>query len=237
MRSSNYDKFPFVPVAAPADACQTGWTAIAGVLRTALLAQAATPSQPLVLAVECYPGTNLGQLQQALTQALQPAQCLVANDLYYPAADIDALVAAPLTDDPVFGRLNGLTINDFIDPQQLRAAQATLAAAADQLVLVLGTGATLICPNPAVLVYADLARWEIQLRQRRGEIANLGSANFTEKASLKYKRAFFVDWRAADRLKKQVLPRADFLLDTNDPAAPKCRFSTLAPGAGSGCAK
>ncbi|MGI4883916.1 MAG: class I mannose-6-phosphate isomerase [Janthinobacterium lividum] len=222
MRSVNYDKFPFVPVAAAADACQTGWAAITGALRAALLAApAAAPGQPVVLAVECYPGTDLGQLQRELAQALQPAQCLVADHLYYPAADIDALVAGPLTDDPVFGQLNGLAINDFIDPRRLRAAQATLAAAAGELVLVVGTGATLVCPAPAVLVYADLARWEIQQRQRRGEIANLGSANFAEQSSLKYKRAFFVDWRAADRLKKQALPRADFLLDTNDPAAPK----------------
>jgi mannose-6-phosphate isomerase class I len=221
MRSSNYDKFPFVPVAAEANACQTGWAAIANALQSAVLAAPATPGQPLVLAVECYPGTDLKQLQQALTQALQPAQCLVADDLYLPAAAIDALVAGPLTNDPVFGRLNGLTINDFFNPQLLQAAQASLATAAGELVLVVGTGATLVCPTPAVLVYADLARWEIQLRQRRGEIANLGSANFTAKASLKYKRAFFVDWRAADRLKKQALPRADFLLDTNDPAVPK----------------
>jgi mannose-6-phosphate isomerase class I len=221
MRSSNYDKFPFVPVAAEANACQTGWAAIASALQAALLAVPAAPGQPLVLAVECYPGADLGQLQRELTQALRPTQCLVANDFYRTPADIDALVAGPLTDDPVFGRLNGLTINDFFDPQQLRIAQASLAAAAGQLVLVLGTGATLVCPAPAVLVYADLARWEIQLRQRRGEIANLGSENFSEIPSLKYKRAFFVDWRAADRLKKQALPRADFLLDTNDPAVPK----------------
>jgi len=220
MRSSNYDKFPFVPVAA-ADACQIGWVAIAGTLRAALADSDAAPGQPLVLAVECYPGTDLTQLRQELTQALRPAQCVVTDDLYLPPAAIDALVAGPLTDDPVFGRLNGLTISDFFDPSRLQAAQATLAAAAGQLVLVLGTGATLVCPSPAVLVYADLARWEIQLRQRRGEIANLGSDNFAEKASLKYKRAYFVDWRAADRLKKQALPRADFLLDTNDPAAPK----------------
>jgi mannose-6-phosphate isomerase class I len=221
MRSSNYDKFPFVPVAAEANACQTGWAAIASALQAALLAAPAAPGQPLVLAVECYPGTDLEQLQRELTQTLRPAQCLVANDFYRTPADIDALVAGPLTDDPVFGRLNGLTINDFFDPQQLRTAQASLAAAAGQLVLVLGTGATLVCPSSAVLVYADLARWEIQLRQRRGEIANLGSENFSEIPSLKYKRAFFVDWRAADRLKKQALPRADFLLDTNDPAVPK----------------
>jgi mannose-6-phosphate isomerase class I len=221
MRSSNYDKFPFVPVAAKADACQTGWVAIAGILRAALEAKPATADQPVVLAVECYPGTDLRQLQRELTQALQPAQCLVADDLYRSPADIDAMVAGPLTDDPVFGRLNGLTVNDFFDSEKLRAAQAALASAVGKLVLVVGTGATLVCSTPAVVVYADLARWEIQLRQRRGEIANLGSDNFAEKASLKYKRAYFVDWRAADRLKKQVLPHADFLLDTNDPAAPK----------------
>jgi len=221
MRTSSYDKFPFVPVAAGADACQTGWAAIAAALQAALLTQPVAVGQPLVLAVECYPGTDLQQLQHALTPVLRPAHCLLADDLYYPAAAIDALVAGPLTDDPVFGRLNGLTVADFMDPQRLRTAQAGLAAAAGQLVLVLGTGATLVCPAPTVLVYADLARWEIQLRQRRGEIANLGTDNFTEKASLKYKRAFFVDWRAADRLKKQALPKADFLLDTNDPTTPK----------------
>ncbi|MDF7814888.1 class I mannose-6-phosphate isomerase [Hymenobacter sp. YC55] len=221
MRSSNYDKFPFVPVAAEADACQTGWLAIMGALQKALLAKPTIPGQPLVLVVECYPGTDLRQLQQELVQALQPSQCLIANDLYRPASEIDAMVAGPLTDDPVFGRLNGLTVADFFDPQKLQTAQAALTSAAGQLVVVIGTGATLVCPTPTVLVYADLARWEIQLRQRRGEIANLGTDNFTEKASLKYKRAYFVDWRAADRLKKQVLPRADFLLDTNDPAAPK----------------
>lgn len=221
MRTSSYDKFPFVPVAAGADACQVGWPAIAAALRAALPARGLASSQPLTLAVECYPGTNLQHLQHELTQALQPAYCLVADDLYYAPSEIDALVAGPLTDDPVFGRLNGLTVADFMDPPKLRAAQAELAAAAGQLVLVLGTGATLVCPAPTVLVYADLARWEIQLRQRRGDIANLGTDNYAEKASLKYKRAFFVDWRAADRLKKQALPRADFLLDTNDPAAPK----------------
>ncbi|MCR5890921.1 class I mannose-6-phosphate isomerase [Hymenobacter sp. J193] len=221
MRASNYDKYPFVPVAAGADACQTGWSAITSALRAALQALPVATDQPHVLAVECYPGTDLKQLLHELTQALQPAQCLVADDLYYSPAEIDRMVAAPLTDDPVFGRLNGLTVADFFNPQRLQAAQEALATAADQLVVVVGTGATLVCPAPTLVVYADLARWEIQRRQRRGEIANLGSSNFSEKASLKYKRAFFVDWRAADRLKKQVLPRADFLLDTNDPAVPK----------------
>ncbi|TGE04805.1 class I mannose-6-phosphate isomerase [Hymenobacter fodinae] len=222
MRSSNYDKFPYVPVAATAEACQIGWPAIISALRAALEVAPAAPDGPRVLAVECYPGTDLEVLQQELGLALQPTQCLLADSLYRRPAEIDQLVAGSLTDDPVFGRLNGLTVADFFDPEQLAQAQETLAdAAAGELILLLGTGATLVYPNPALVVYADLARWEIQLRQRRGDIANLGADNFTEKASLKYKRAFFVDWRAADRLKKQVLPTADFLLDANDAAVPK----------------
>jgi len=221
MRSSNYDKYPFVPVTVAADPCHIGWPAIVEALRTRLLATPAVPGQPLVVAIECYPGTDLKQLRQEVERGLRPGRYLVADDLYRTPAEIDALVAGPLTDDPVFGRLNGLTVADFFDPQRLQATQAALVLAANQLVIVVGTGATLVCPTPSLVVYADLARWEIQRRQRRGEIANLGSDNFAEKASLKYKRAYFVDWRAADRLKKQVLPHADFLLDTNAPATPK----------------
>ena len=123
MRSSNYDKFPFVAVTTEDDACHTGWVAIAGALQSALLAALPAPGQPLVLAVECYPGTDLTQLQQALTQALRPAQCLVADDLYRAPAAIDALVAGPLTDDPVFGRLNGLAVSSFFDSEKLQATK------------------------------------------------------------------------------------------------------------------
>jgi len=72
-----------------------------------------------------------------------------------------------------------------------------------------------------VLVYADLARWEAQLRFRRNQTGNLGAENLTQAASLKYKRAFFVDWRVADRWKRPLIARWDFVLDTNIPAEPK----------------
>jgi mannose-6-phosphate isomerase class I len=71
-----------------------------------------------------------------------------------------------------------------------------------------------------VLVYADLARWEIQMRQRRHEIGNLGAVNLEETPSLKYKRSFFVDWRSADRLKMRLFDHIDVLLDTNVPGQP-----------------
>jgi mannose-6-phosphate isomerase class I len=76
-----------------------------------------------------------------------------------------------------------------------------------------GTGASLVVP-PDVVVLADLARWEIQQRQRSGEVGNLAADNAGERPSLLYKRAFFLDWRAADRLKASLLARVDAFLDT-----------------------
>ena len=83
------------------------------------------------------------------------------------------------------------------------------------LLLIVGTGASLLSAEPNLLVYADMARWEIQQRQRRNAIGNLGADNLQESPGQKYKRAFFVDWRAADHLKKSLLPKIDFWLDTN----------------------
>jgi mannose-6-phosphate isomerase class I len=103
----------------------------------------------------------------------------------------------------------------------LRKAADKLNSATSGLFFVLGTGATLAVPRPDLLVYADLARWEIQQRQRRGEVSNLGANNSGERPALKYKRGFFLDWRVADRLKKELLSGLDFLLDTNDRVNPK----------------
>jgi mannose-6-phosphate isomerase class I len=152
---------------------------------------------------------------------LHPARVIVTEDLLLPAEELDRRMAPLLTDDPVFGILNGFEIADYFDPEKLAVAQRDAAAKRSGSTLVIGTGATLVMPQPDLLVYADLARWEIQMRQRRGEIGNLGANNLAERPALKYKRAFFLDWRAADRLKRKLLTDIDFLLDTNDPAVPK----------------
>ena len=62
---------------------------------------------------------------------------------------------------------------------------------------------------------------EIQLRSRRHEINGLGVENASEGASYQYKRGYFVDWIVCDNLKKQLLPRADYWLDTHIPHQPK----------------
>ena len=50
---------------------------------------------------------------------------------------------------------------------------------------------------------------------------NLGFKNHAEGIERKYKCGYFVEWRAADRLKRTLLSRIDHLLDTNVPGTPK----------------
>ena len=214
-----YDSHPYIRVSYD-DLCLSGWEEIANALCGAL------GDQRWVLCVECYPGVFVKEVCAQLTALLEPSLVISTEDLLRPPAELDRRLAPILTDDPVFGVMNGTEIVDFFDPQKLRHAGLKLEEAEDQSVLIVGTGASLIAPPDRVLVYADLARWEIQQRQRRGEIGNFGADNAGELASHKYKRAFFLDWRAADRLKRRLLPNIDFVLDTNLPSDPK-----MVPGA------
>ena len=218
MRKSNYEKFPFVAVPDGANACVAGWPGIAARLCQAVAGRTAKKT---VLVMECYPGVDENAVLNELRLRLTPALVVRANEALLPPEKIDALVAPFLGgDDPVFGFLSDLTLPQFFDAGRLRQFQAQVENAGDGLILVVGCGASLISPGD-ILVYADLARWEAQLRFRRNESSNLGGENCTLVASLQYKRAFFVDWRVADRWKRPLIAKWNFVLDTNNPHAPK----------------
>ncbi len=218
MRRSNYDKEPFIEVPGGSGACVAGWGAIGARLRDAI---AGRGKPKTVLTVECYPGVDEGAVCDALRQELKPALVIRAQDALKAAEEIERLCAPYLGGaDPVFGYLCPLDLPAFFRAAYVTRLRARAAAVGRGLVLVVGVGARLIDEGD-ILVYADLARWEIQRRQRRGEIGNLGAGNAAESPGLKYKRAFFIDWRAADRWKRPLLRRFDYLLDTNDPGAPK----------------
>jgi len=213
-RISRYDKHPVVRVADSSQPCRVGWEAIG-----AELVAAVRPGK-FALCVECYPGAFEREIEQALTRALSPSLVVLAKDSYLCEQELLELTARDLGDDPVFGFMNNYGLGEFFATDRLHAAQWSVQSA-QGLALVIGTGASLIAQTWDALVYCDMARWELQQRQRSGEITNLGLTNFGDRSSLKYKRAFFVDWRAADRHKKTLLDRIDYLLDTNDRTQPK----------------
>jgi mannose-6-phosphate isomerase class I len=208
-RETNYERFPVFEVSPCKSESWEGWPRIVERL------QALSASRPCAIFFECYPGVFEKELIGTLSEGLRPSDLIVTSDLMKSPSEIEPLVSSVLGDDPVFGRMNSLEIEDFFDSGKLTSAREKVRNRKQGLLVIVGTGASLLSEEPDLLVYADLARWEIQQRQRRNEVGNLGADNLQESPGQKYKRAFFVDWRAADHLKKSLLQKIDFWLDSN----------------------
>jgi mannose-6-phosphate isomerase class I len=116
--------------------------------------------------------------------------------------------------------MSPLGLEWFFAPERVASARTRIARVERGIVLVIGTGAAVVAPDADVVVYADLTRWEIQQRQRRHKVGNLGADNAGAPAADLFKRGYFVDWRAADRWKNELLDRVDWYLDTNEAGSP-----------------
>ncbi|HWD91381.1 MAG TPA: class I mannose-6-phosphate isomerase [Verrucomicrobiae bacterium] len=218
MSRSNYDKFPKISVPNSGGKCVAGWQDCAARLNAAISRRNA---QRTVLVVECYPGVNEAEIIGELTARLKPALVVRPGEAMLESAAIETLVAPFLGgNDPVFGFLSGLTLPQFFDRKKIELLRSQLAAAKTGLILVVGCGARFLTDGD-ILMYADLPRWEAQNRFRRNETANLGADNRLSAASAQYKRAFFVDWRVADRWKRQLMHVWDFVLDTTKANEPR----------------
>lgn len=211
---SNYDLKPIIQWTDAERLCASGWSEIVGEL------SARVRSGRFHLVVECYPGVQAKEVSDVLAEALRPALLVEIEDLLLPAKRIDELVDQYLGSDPVFGRMNPIEIEDFFDPEKVSAVREQVTAT-EGLVLIIGTGAALVSSRVDLLVLAELTRWNIQKLQRQNLVGNLGADNQLDSPGRKYKRAFFVDWRSADRLKIKLFPRLDYVLDLNGPNTPK----------------
>ncbi|MPY87910.1 MAG: mannose-6-phosphate isomerase [Luteitalea sp.] len=217
--NASYDKSPSVAVPDSAGASVAGWEAIGARLRRAVAERAAPRT---VLVVECYTGVDEDRVRDELSEQLGPADTIEARHALREPAAIDRLVEPFLGgDDPVFGFLCGIQLAQFFEPERVAVLRKRVADVTSGVVLVVGCGAAHVAAEADVLVYADLARWEAQLRFRRGEADNLGADNRAAPSSRQYKRAFFIDWRVCDRWKRGLIARWDFVLDTHDPRQPK----------------
>lgn len=213
--ASNYDKFPAIRMDEGLwSDCTIGWDAILGRIERQIGTQGRR-----VLVVECYPGVEIEELTHRL-RTLNPELLVDSSQAMLPPAQIDERLKEDVTDDELFGFMTRYDIDIYFDPDRTKAIRSTICKASG-LVIVYGTGAAYLAPAHDLLVYADMARWEIQRRMRAGQIGNIGADNRGERASLKYKRAFFVDWRICDRFKRQLFPKMDLILDTNQPQIPK----------------
>jgi mannose-6-phosphate isomerase class I len=213
---SNYDKSPVVQVTQQDEDCAADWHAIADAVKAAV-----SGCERSLLVIECYPGVDVAEIERELVSRLQPDVVVRAADALKDAAELEAQFADTLGDDPVFANMRPWAIADFLSAERIEKLRAQVRTCAKGLMVVLGTGAAQIAQAWDALVYADLARWEIQRRQRAHQIGNLGANNAEASPRELYKRAFFIDWRAADLARQESFEKIDFFLDTNIPKDPR----------------
>lgn len=218
MKKSNYDKFPFVQVEAENKSCYLGWGTIGHVLNKKV---ETVKKRKKILVVECYQGVDSNELVSNLKSTLNYQLWVDAGEAFKEEGNIRSMVYQDVTDDRVFGFISRLRMSDYLDSSKVDRLRQDIAGISEGVVVVCGSGASLIYSGYDVLVYADMARWEIQQRMRRNEVNNLGVCNKEDAFSDKYKQGYFVDWRVCDRLKKQLMPQWDYVLDTNTRSNPK----------------
>lgn len=171
-----------------------------------------------VYVADCYPGVDDEEVLKSLEKELAPELVLHSDDIFYDGETLTRMMKPHLTDDRVMGVMYYGKILDFVDGKMLEAMQKRLEDAKDQRVLIYGFGASLISRGD-ILIYADLSRWEIQLRYRKG-MPNFKQENYDEDNLVKYKRGYFIEWRIADKHKRGLFSEADYWLDTNKSNAP-----------------
>ena len=199
----HYDPFPKISVSGSSEAVSLGFPAICERLCRLI-------RQKTVITVECYPGVD----QEAVLEGLSPlgfSAVLHSDDLAFEPEKMDRLLAQDMTGDPVFGIMTVRRLADYFYPVKIAAAQRQIAGTPEGVVLVYGVGASLVHPGD-IQIYADITRWEIQLRYRRG-MDNWRTARQNLPKLEKYKRGYFAEWRWADKVKNQLLPTMDFYLD------------------------
>jgi len=202
LRGSNYDKHPATKVEG---AVWVGWDDIRCCL---------SGKSPSVMAIDCYSGVYEHDLETAFTGAF--SQVIYTRDLMKPEAEIESMTSRFMTDDVLFGYMSPLRLEDFFDYNLLMDARSRVTRGT----LIIGPGAAMVSED-ATVVYADMARWEIQQRMRDHKVTGLGVDDSQSPVSIQYKRGLFIDWRALDYYKDGLWNRIEWFLDTNNQSRPK----------------
>ena len=202
MRKPNYDKTPATPVEGN---IFIGWENIIPEI------QAVAAERQII--VETYPGIYEDEIIKVFSEAFGPI--VNTRSLMKSEEDIRSMTQPFMTDDVLFGYLTSLRINDFFNEAKLTAARNSTPK------VIVGVGASLAAGENALIVYTDMARWEIQRRMRLHEVKGIGVDNRSDAASIQYKRGLFIDWRICDIHKDSLFGKVDLWLDTNDPIRPK----------------
>lgn len=204
----NYDKFPETKIIGYDQDVFDG--------RQAVIQKLSTLSHCHCIVVDCYMGVDDDVLEW-VQEAYDPDIVIRSEDIFYDKDILNQMMEPHLTQDRVRGVMFYGKMQDFVDTKKLSALQKVLDE--PQKILIYGVGASLISQGD-VLIYCDLARWEIQCRYRQG-MPNFKQDNHDEDSLKKIKRGFFVEWRIADKHKMDIFEDVDYFIDSHQKDHPK----------------
>ncbi|MBD1427350.1 class I mannose-6-phosphate isomerase [Sphingobacterium arenae] len=208
-KRSNYDKYPATIISGQ---IHIGWDNIRSIFRPLMESNS-------VLAIDMYVGVYESEIAEAL-KVLHPDKVILTRDLLKSEEEIRNMTAPYVTEDILFGYVTPLKLVDYFDPEALTAAKEQLEQH-NGSAIVLGIGASLVAPDSATLVYADLARWEHQLRMRKGSVHSIGIDNSKDTFESQHKRCYFNDWLICDAHKESLFDRIALWIDTHIEDTPK----------------
>lgn len=219
-RQSNYDKYPKIKIKEIDELASEAYEGYADIVSKIKATVENLHKEKVVIVLDYYHGVRVKELQINLIEKLNPVKTFYAEEAKLPEKILFKKLARNITDDRVFGVLSVHKINEFYDELKIEALKKQIDEIKQGLIIVYGIGASLITKGD-ILIYGDLARWEIQQRFRSYELDNWGVGNYDEDILRKYKRAYFIEWRVLDRHKREVFEEMDFLIDTNKKNNPK----------------
>lgn len=208
-RKATYEKYPEIVMTSERDGITSGYEKIIAKIQE---------GSPRIAVLDCYPGVS-DSVRHQFIDGLNADIVIDSDDIFYEGPVLTDMMTSHLTDDRVRGVMYYGFLKDFVDLEKLTKYQQLVNDYPDKRILIHGVGASLITSGD-VLVYADLTRWEIQLRYRKG-MPNFKQDNVDEEILRKYKRGFFIEWRIADKHKRSLFDKVDFWLDTNIDEQPK----------------
>ncbi len=174
-----------------------------------------------IIVVDYYQGVDKQDCNNQLNSQLKPDLFIDAEEAMLSEDEIKKLVFPDVTNDAIFGFMTRLNIQNYFHPKKLASIQEKIRSASNGIIIITGIGAAYLAENWDLLIYVDMARWEIQQRMRRKEVNNIGIENKSAEFSHLYKQGFFVDWRVCDKHKKKLMKKWDYVLDTNTKSQPK----------------
>jgi mannose-6-phosphate isomerase class I len=208
----NYDLYPNRKIKGYEGCAFSGYDSIVRELKSKIEGH-----DKFVLVLETYTQVRTGEILEGL-KPLKPAKLFNAEKCTISDKKYRQLIERFVTDDRVFGVMNTLRLEDVYIPERVEKMREQIESA-QGLVIVYGVGASLVTRGD-LLIYCDISRWEIQKRFKAG-FTNWKTDNPNEDKLKKFKQGYFVEWRMADRLKRTLFDKIDYLLDTNQKDNPK----------------